>query len=57
MLRCSKWRSSHFTRMDTVDEGISTPKAPRELRLKLKNGEITEAEFERQLNAIKAKVR
>jgi hypothetical protein len=43
--------------MDTVDEGISTPKAPRELRLKLKNGEITEAEFERQLNAIKAKVR
>ena len=30
-----------------------TPKAPRELRQKLKNGEITEEEFERQRLAIK----
>ena len=36
------------------DGGASlTPKAPRELRQKLKNGEITEEEFERQRLAIK----
>jgi len=32
---------------------VSTPKAPRELRQKLKNGDITEEEFERQRLAIK----
>ena len=35
------------------DCGSSTPKAPRELRQRLKNGEITEEEFERQRLAIK----
>ena len=35
------------------EQGVSTPKAPRELRQKLKNGEITEEEFERERLAIK----
>ena len=35
------------------DAGVSTPKAPRELRQRLKNGEITEEEFERERLAIK----
>ena len=39
--------------MEEEDTGVSTPKAPRELRQKLKNGEITEEEFERERLAIK----
>ena len=35
------------------DCGVSTPKAPRELRQRLKNGEITGEQFERERLAIK----
>ena len=48
----ASWRGPGKEAAPMADE-CSTPKAPRELRKKLKNGEITEAEFERQVAALR----